>query len=869
MGNVRRRGGDGDLRPPAARRLSGARRSARRAAPRRRGPRGHRIVHVCAEGTGGHIARRPDAANARRHHGRMGRSRRHDVAGTRRSRASHERRRCLAARSLRSHHRTRAAAARRRDQTPRRFGRGAQGQHGDWGSRLDLGPRGSHRAGGPVRHPEWSSGPGKRRGSAQRYSSRGTAVGGREFPARRRGDSRVRDRSVVGGPRRDVHHRDAGLCQQISRWLRGPFCGRPLGESRSRDDDLEPEEHVWFGAPGHRGRDPRARTPVPRDSYRRPRQDGHRHPPQYRHRDRRGRQRLRWCACAQVRRALRLGRIRIRADDAAEVSGRGRTRFAAAPRRGERGDALLLEPRVRVADAMSDAQQRYRRLGKYELHQLLGEGAMGIVWKAYDTVLRRYVALKLLSSSFRKTRDMQERFLREARAAGAIQHANVGTPTYMAPEQITNGAITPATDVFSVGCMLYELLTYQRPFEAESVHGVLYQVLTTEPRPLRTVAPSIPAALERVVAKAMNKVPHERYESAGQMMSMLQQIRAALSGADEEATQPLGRWTPLPRPVLKLITHASMRARLAVLGALAAVVLLLLYAPGQSAEDQSGSAVVNPPPAAPTGIAPPPPIPAGTPVSMAVSSRRDSAVAARERAFTAGAQKNSVPALIMAQSVFEAADQALQRGDQSLALRGYVEAAQQYDRARDEARAMDREAQHMIERVTPVVQAIPTGRVASNAGVLLARAESLLREQDFTLAKVAAQGAEQIGIDAGIAPPSTQPPDPRGAVDVLLSDLASALASERIANLRVLYPGLTDPERRSWQKFFRDWNKITAKFTLEDFKVQGTTATANVRATFEYVPAAGGAPRVDRRGFAMRFERKEVGWRLAAVTALK
>ncbi len=396
---------------------------------------------------------------------------------------------------------------------------------------------------------------------------------------------------------------------------------------------------------------------------------------------------------------------------------------------------------------MSDAPQRYRRLGKYELHQLLGEGAMGIVWKAYDTVLRRYVALKLLSASFRKTKDMHERFLREARAAGAIQHANivtvydlgesdgqlfiamelvegrdlsdmialrdplalerkldiaievliglhfahqrgvihrdvkpsnvrvmpdgrikimdfgiarlqtadatgsgaiVGTPTYMAPEQITNGAITPATDVFSVGCMLYELLCYQRPFEAESVHGVLYQVLTTEPRPLRTVAPSIPAALERVVAKAMNKVPHERYESAGQMMSTLQQIRAALSGADEEATQPLGRWTPLPRPMLKLITHASMKARIAVLGALAAVVLLLVYAPGQTAEDPSRGVAVNPPvPQAPTGLVAPPAAPPGAPVSMAVSARRDSAAAARERAIAAGAEKNSVPAVII------------------------------------------------------------------------------------------------------------------------------------------------------------------------------------------------------------------------------
>ena len=621
---------------------------------------------------------------------------------------------------------------------------------------------------------------------------------------------------------------------------------------------------------------------------------------------------------------------------------------------------------------MSDTQQRYRRLGKYELHQLLGEGAMGIVWKAYDTVLRRYVALKLLSASFRKTKDMHERFLREARAAGALQHANivtvydlgesegqlyiamelvegrdlsdmialrdplalerklditielltglhfahqrgvihrdvkpsnvrvmpdgrvkimdfgiarlqkadatgsgaiVGTPTYMAPEQITNGAITPATDVFSVGCMLYELLCYQRPFEAESVHGVLYQVLTTEPRPLRTVAPSIPAALERVVAKAMNKVPHERYESAGQMMATLQQIRAALSGADDEATQPLGRWTPLPQPVLKLITHASMRARLAVLGALAAVVLLLLFSPGQPG-DNDANAVLAPPPVIPAAPATPlivPPTVTEAPVSMAVSIRRDSAFAARDRALAAGALKNSVPAWILAESIFQASEQALQAADQSRAIRGYVESESQYARARAQARVMDREARLMIERVAPVVQALPTGAAAANAGIFLARAESLLREQDFTLAKVAAQSAEQIGIDAGIAPPSPQPASPRAAVTVLLSDLGRALASQRIANLRVLYRGLTEEERRGWEAFFRDWNQISAKFTVDNFRVQpnAISATGDVRAIFEYVPAAGGAPRVDRRRFAMRFEKKDVGWRLAAVNELK
>jgi hypothetical protein len=168
-----------------------------------------------------------------------------------------------------------------------------------------------------------------------------------------------------------------------------------------------------------------------------------------------------------------------------------------------------------------------------------------------------------------------------------------------------------------------------------------------------------------------------------------------------------------------------------------------------------------------------------------------------------------------------------------------------------------------------VVQAIPTGRSAANAGIFLARAESLLREKDFTLAKVAAQSAEQIGVDAGIAPPSSQPPDTPGGIDVLLTDLGRALSSERIANIRVLYPGLTEDERKGWEQFFRGWNQITAKFTVEDLKTQGNVATGNVRAMFQYVPARGGAPRVDRRRFAMRFEKKDVGWRLAAVAELK
>src|SRR3989442_2134463 len=74
---------------------------------------------------------------------------------------------------------------------------------------------------------------------------------------------------------------------------------------------------------------------------------------------------------------------------------------------------------------MSQTEQ-YRRVGKFELHELIGEGAMGAVWKAYDSVIRRYVALKLLSRAGRST-DAQDRFMREARAAGALQHPNIVT----------------------------------------------------------------------------------------------------------------------------------------------------------------------------------------------------------------------------------------------------------------------------------------------------------------------------------------------------------------------------------------------------------------------------------------------------------
>src|SRR2546422_392440 len=356
---------------------------------------------------------------------------------------------------------------------------------------------------------------------------------------------------------------------------------------------------------------------------------------------------------------------------------------------------------------------QYRRVGKFELHELIGEGAMGTVWKAYDSVIRRYVALKLLSRAGRPT-DAQERFMREARAAGALQHPNIVTiydlgesddQLYMAPEQITNGAITPATDIFAVGCLLYELLAYHKPFTGETVHGVLYQVLTTDPKALRTMAPSIPASLERVVGKALNKVPEERYETARQMQSALFSIRAALSGASDTTERLSLRWTPIPSAVLRLVTHAPIKWRAAVLTALMVMALVLLYV------SRSPSPVAAPfPDAELTGATLDQlvgyPVPAH--LNAALVAQRDSALAARERARHAGAMKNNVPSLILAEAVVQNAERAVRTGDLARAASGYLGAIPQYAKAQAEAETLRREAEQAIARATPVVHALAT-----------------------------------------------------------------------------------------------------------------------------------------------------------------
>jgi serine/threonine protein kinase len=624
-----------------------------------------------------------------------------------------------------------------------------------------------------------------------------------------------------------------------------------------------------------------------------------------------------------------------------------------------------------LGDVVSAHQ--FRRIGKFELHELIGEGAMGVVWKAYDPVLRRYIALKLLSTRFGKRPAMRERFLREARAAGVLQHPNivtvydagedggqlfiamemvegrdlsdiiasteplplerkldivievleglhyahqrgvihrdvkplnvriapdgrakimdfgiarlqsgdvegsaaiVGTPTYMAPEQITNGPVTPATDVFAVGCLLYELLSYRKPFEGETVHGVLYQVLTTDPRPLRTMAPSIPASLERVVMKAINKVPEDRYGTAEQMLQMLNGIRAALAGAASDTTERLNpRWSPIPAPLLKLVTHTPMRWRAVVLSALVLVVGVLAYGPTPVEPVRAVTPTLDPGTGAAElpGLAVPTvsglPVPAS--LNPALSALRDSALATRERAVAAGAIKNRMRAALLGESLLETADRLAASGDVASAAPGWRESAAQFQLARREAVQVRDSVAALIQRATPVVQALGMRPQAAAAAASLARAESLLTSNDFDLARIAAQNAEQIGLAAGVAPPSPQPEDARAAVAVLLRDLERAVRSRNVANLRPLYPTISDTESSGWKLFFERARDLQATYQLEQFVEGQSPPVAIVRAHYRFTELPAGTLQEVFPKLRMSLRRYPAGWRITGVTVLR
>ncbi|MGW8380658.1 protein kinase [Streptomyces sp. ODS28] len=271
--------------------------------------------------------------------------------------------------------------------------------------------------------------------------------------------------------------------------------------------------------------------------------------------------------------------------------------------------------------------------GRYTVGELIGEGGMAAVYEAYDTALKRTVAVKMMSTELVAHAAHRTRFRREAEAAAAFQHPHVvavhdvgeepvpyivmerlygqtldhwlrqgplrpeaalactsevldalhashargmvhrdikpanvmvdnsgvkvtdfgiaralydaaaenrltqtgqavGTPHYMSPEQFEGrGALDGRSDLYSVGAMLYELLTGAPPFDGDSVFQIGYKHVTMAPPSLARTGARVHPALDALIARALAKDPDERFPDAAAMRAEVDRLRERGEGA--------------------------------------------------------------------------------------------------------------------------------------------------------------------------------------------------------------------------------------------------------------------------------------------------------------------------------------------------
>jgi hypothetical protein len=104
----------------------------------------------------------------------------------------------------------------------------------------------------------------------------------------------------------------------------------------------------------------------------------------------------------------------------------------------------------------------------------------------------------------------------------------LGTPSFMSPEQLEGRTVTGHSDLFSLGVSLFQLLTGQLPFTADSMTGLMQQIAEAPHPPLRAFRPDLPASVESVVDRALAKNPDARFDSGAQMAAALEDCRSRM-----------------------------------------------------------------------------------------------------------------------------------------------------------------------------------------------------------------------------------------------------------------------------------------------------------------------------------------------------
>jgi eukaryotic-like serine/threonine-protein kinase len=181
----------------------------------------------------------------------------------------------------------------------------------------------------------------------------------------------------------------------------------------------------------------------------------------------------------------------------------------------------------------------------------------------------------------------------------------LGTPSYMSPEQARGGAIDGRSDLFSLGCVVYEMLAGKKAFRGESITALIFKIITEEPPPIRDLDPDLPDELVRIVTKAIAKNADQRYQSGEELKDDLLALTRAGSSPTirqiETPTAPGTILSPTVAPTLKSgpLTMTSAPTLNTPPAAAGAPPTVLSAAPATR---------ISPPPTPRPGGPPPPPV---------------------------------------------------------------------------------------------------------------------------------------------------------------------------------------------------------------------------------------------------------------------
>src|SRR5271163_2155758 len=137
---------------------------------------------------------------------------------------------------------------------------------------------------------------------------------------------------------------------------------------------------------------------------------------------------------------------------------------------------------------------------------------------------------------------------------GTVQQTThvMGTPSYMSPEQVKGRAVDGRSDIFSLGVMLYEMVTGEKPFPGQNITTVIYKIVNEDPIPPRQLDPSIHPGINAVIMKALCKEPEERFQTCRELLEDLRDYRSNVGLAGNPQSTMALSGEPSPAATMSL-----------------------------------------------------------------------------------------------------------------------------------------------------------------------------------------------------------------------------------------------------------------------------------------------------------------------------